>query len=111
MDDRPVVDRRSPRGSGGRGRWAVLRTALYRQLAADDDRAASWVRHVRLGVGLTEASALAVIGYALLTPGTVSRTVVLLALAGTAVLAAPLLLVLPIAEMVRDHRGSLLFYG
>ena len=111
MDDRPVVDRRSPRGSGGRGRWAVLRTALYRQLAADDDRAASWVRHVRLGVWLTEASALAVIGYALLTPGTVSRTVVLLALAGTAVLAAPLLLVLPIAEMVRDHRGSLLFYG
>ncbi len=111
MDDRPVPDRRSPRGSGGRGRRALLRAALYRQLAADDDRAAYWVRHVRLGVWLTEVSALAVIGYALLTPGTATRTAVLLALAGTAVLAAPLLLVLPVAAMVRDRRGSVLFYG
>jgi diguanylate cyclase (GGDEF)-like protein len=111
MDDRPTPDRRSPRGSGRRGRLAVLRAALYRQLAGDDDRAAYWVRHVRLGVWLTEVSALAVIGYALLTPGTATRTAVLLALAGTAVLAAPLLLVLPVAAMVRDRRGSLLFYG
>jgi diguanylate cyclase (GGDEF)-like protein len=111
MDDRTVPDRRSPRGNGGRGRRAGLRAALYRQLAADDDRAAYWVRHVRLGVWLTEVSALAVIGYALLTPGTPTRTVVLLVLAGTAVLAAPLLLVLPVAAMVRDRRGSLLFYG
>ena len=111
MDDRPAPDRRSPRGSGRRGRLAVLRAALYRQLAGDDDRAAYWVRHVRLGVWLTEVSALAVIGYALLTPGTATRTAVLLALAGTAVLTAPLLLVLPVAAMVRDRRGSLLFYG
>ena len=111
MDDRPVADRRSPRRGGGRGRRALLRAALYRQLAADDDRAAYWVRHVRLGVGLTEVSALAVVAYALVTPGTATRTAVLLGLAGTAVLAAPLLLALPVAQMVRDRRGSLLFYG
>jgi diguanylate cyclase (GGDEF)-like protein len=111
MDDRPVADRRSHRGGGVRGGWAGLRTALYRQLAADDDRAASWVRHVRLGVWLNGVSALAVMGYALLTPGTFTRTAVLLGLAGTALLGAPLLLVLPVAQMVRDPRGSLLFYG
>ena len=110
MDDSPSGDRRRSRRGGARGPWTVLSAALYRQLA-DDDRAAYWVRHVRLGVVLTEVSALAVVGYALLTPGGVGRTVVLLALAGSAILAAPLLLVLPVAAMVRDRRGSLLFYG
>jgi diguanylate cyclase (GGDEF)-like protein len=111
MDVEPGEDRRRNRRGGTRGPWTVLRAALYRQLAADDDRAAYWVRHVRLGVVLTEITALAVVGYGLLTPGTATRTVVLLVLAGTAVLAAPLLLVLPVAAMVRDRRGSLLFYG
>ncbi|WP_448607754.1 diguanylate cyclase [Geodermatophilus sp. URMC 60] len=111
MDERPVADRRSRRDDVRSGRWTALRAALYRQLADDDDRAAYWVRHVRLGVWLTEASALAVVGYTLLTPGTVTRTVVLLALAGIAILAGPLLLLLPVAAMVRDRRGSLLFYG
>ncbi|SDO21221.1 diguanylate cyclase [Geodermatophilus sp. DSM 45219] len=110
MDDRPAGDRRRTPSGGARGRWTVLRAALYRQLAADDDRAAYWVRHVRLGVALTEFSALAVVGYALLTPGTAQRTAVLVGLAGAAVLAAPLLLVLPVGRMVRDRRGSLLFY-
>ena len=111
MDDRPARDRRRTRSRGALGPWAVLRAALYRQLADDDDRAAYWVRHVRLGVALTEVSALAVVAYALVTPGTATRTAVLLGLAGTAVLAAPVLLVLPVAQMVRDRRGSLLFYG
>ncbi|MGY1682647.1 diguanylate cyclase domain-containing protein [Geodermatophilus sp. SYSU D01176] len=111
MDDRPARDRRRTRSRGPRGPWTALRAALYRQLADDDDRAAYWVRHVRLGVGLTEVAALAVIGYALLTPGAAGRTVVLLAVAGAAVLAAPLLLVVPVAQMVRGPRGSLLFYG
>ena len=110
MDDGPAEERRRTPADGARGPWTVLRAALYRQLAADDDRAAYWVRHVRLGVALTEFAALAVIGYVLLTPGTAQRTAVLLGLAGTAVLAAPLLLVLPVARMVRDPRGSLLFY-
>jgi diguanylate cyclase (GGDEF)-like protein len=111
MDDRPAEDRRRAPADGARGPWTVLRTALYRRLADDDDRAAYWVRHVRLGVVLTEFAALAVIAYVLLTPGTAQRTAVLVGLAGAAVLAAPLLLVLPVARMVHDPRGSLLFYG
>jgi len=111
MDDRPVADRRSRRDDVRSGRWAALGAALYRQLADDDDRAAYWVRHVHLGIWLTEVCGLAVVGYALLTPGTVTRTVVLLALAGTAIVAGPLLLVLPVDAMVRDRRGSVLFYG
>jgi diguanylate cyclase (GGDEF)-like protein len=111
MDARPARDRRRPRSGGVRGSWTVLGAALYRQLATDDGRAAYWVRHVRLGVVLTEVTALAVVGYALLTPGSAERRIVLLCLAGTAVLAAPVPLVLPIAQMVRDRRGSLLFYG
>jgi diguanylate cyclase (GGDEF)-like protein len=111
MDVRPAEDRRRNRRGGVGGVGAVLGAALYRQLAADDDRAAYWVRHVRLGVALTEASALAVIGYAVLTPGSAGRMLMLLGLAGTAVLGAPLLLVLPVAAMVRDRRGSLFFYS
>jgi diguanylate cyclase (GGDEF)-like protein len=110
MDAEPARDRRRPRSGGVRGSWTVLCAALYRQLADDDDRAAYWVRHVRLGVVLTEVAALAVVGYVLLTPGTAERRVVLLAVAGTAVLAAPLLLVAPVARMVRGPRGGLLFY-
>ena len=108
MDAEPARDRRRPRSGGVRGSWTVLCAALYRQLA-DDDRAAYWVRHVRLGVVLTEVAALAVVGYVLLTSGTAERRVVLPAVAGTAVLAAPLLPVAPVARMVRGPRGSLLF--
>ena len=64
MDAEPARDRRRPRSGGVRGSWAVLCAALYRQLADDDDRGAYWVRHVRLGVVLTEVAALAVVGYA-----------------------------------------------
>ena len=110
MDASPDGDRRSTSRGGLPGPWTVLRAVLYRQLATDDDRAAYWVRHVRLGVVLTQVSALAVAGYVVLTPGTATRTVTLLTLATVAVLAAPLLLLLPLAEMVRDPRGSVLFY-
>jgi diguanylate cyclase (GGDEF)-like protein len=110
MDASPDGDRR--RTSRGRlpGPAAVLRAVLYRQLATDDDQAAYWIRHVRLGVALSEVVGLAVAGYAVLTPGTAGRTVTLVALASVAVLATPLLLLLPLAAMVRDPRGSLLFY-
>jgi len=110
MDASPDGDRRRTSRGGLPGPWTVLRAVLYRQLATDDDRAAYWVRHVRLGVVLTQVSALAVAGYVVLTPGTATRTVALLTLATVAVLATPLLLLLPLAEMVRDPRGSVLFY-
>ena len=53
MDDSPDGDRRRARRGRVRDPWALLRAVLYRQLAADDERAAYWVRHVRLGVVLT----------------------------------------------------------
>jgi len=110
MDASPDGDRRRTSRGELPGPWTVLRAVLYRQLATDDDRAAYWVRHVRLGVVLTQVAALAVAGYVVLTPGTATRTVALLTLATVAVLATPLLLLLPLAEMVRDPRGSVLFY-
>jgi diguanylate cyclase (GGDEF)-like protein len=110
MDASPDGDRRRPSRGGLPGPWTVLHAVLYRQLATDDERAAYWVRHVRLGVVLSEVAGLAVAGYAVLTPGTAARTVGLVALASAAVLATPLLLLLPLAATVRGPRGSLLFY-
>ncbi|TFV54550.1 GGDEF domain-containing protein [Geodermatophilus sp. DF01-2] len=111
MDASAGGDRRRARHRPGRSLRAVLHAALYRRLAADDDRAAYWVRHVRLGIALTEVVAVAVGGYVLLTPGSAVRTGTLLALAGVAIVVSPLLLLLPLAKMVRDPRGVLLLYG
>jgi diguanylate cyclase (GGDEF)-like protein len=89
----------------------ALSRGLYRTLAEDDDRAAYWVRHVRHGVLLSELSALAVLVYVVLTPGGAGPHPALLTLAGGVVVLAPLLLLLPLAEMMRDRRGPLLFYA
>ena len=43
---------------------AAVREGLYRPLAGDDDRVAYWIRHVRLGVLLSEIAAWAVVGSA-----------------------------------------------
>ncbi|WNV77169.1 diguanylate cyclase [Geodermatophilus sp. DSM 44513] len=110
MDEGPDGDGGGRRRGDLRRPRAAVRAVLYRQLATDEDRAAYWVRHVRLGVALTEVTALAVAGYVLMTPGTPTRTATLMALAVVAALAAPLLLLLPLAAMVRGPRGSLLFY-
>ncbi len=90
---------------------AALRRALYRPLAEDDARVAYWVHHVRLGVLLTEVGGLAAMGYAVVTPTSGHLHPVLLGVAGLAVLGAPLLFLLPLAAMMRDARGPLLFYG
>jgi diguanylate cyclase (GGDEF)-like protein len=89
---------------------SALSRGLYRTLAEDDDRAAYWVRHVRHGVVLTELAAWAALGYVLLAPGR-GPDPVLLVLAASAVVAAPFLLRLPLADMMRDRRGPLLFYA
>jgi diguanylate cyclase (GGDEF)-like protein len=89
---------------------SALSRGLYRTLAEDDDRAAYWVRHVRHGVVLSELSALAALGYILFAPGNPEPNPVLLAMAGLVLVAAPFLLLLPLAEMMRDRRGPLFFY-
>jgi diguanylate cyclase (GGDEF)-like protein len=88
----------------------ALRAALYRRLAEDDDRAAYWVRHVRIGVLLSEVAAVAALGYLLLTgtPGHQSR--MLYGLVALVVLGTPALFLLPLAAMMCDWRGPLLFY-
>ena len=48
---------------------AALRAAFYRRLAEDDDRAAYWVRHVRIGVLLSEIAAVGALGYLLVVGG------------------------------------------
>jgi diguanylate cyclase (GGDEF)-like protein len=90
---------------------ASLRAGLYRQLAEDDDRVAYWVRHVRSGVVLSVVAAVAVFVYALLTPTAGYHDPILLILAPLVVLASPGLLLLPLAQMMRDSRGPMLFYA
>jgi diguanylate cyclase (GGDEF)-like protein len=89
----------------------ALVSGLYRPLAGDDDRVAYWVRHVRTGVLLSEIAAFAVFVYALLAPTPGHHHPALLVLAPMAMLVTPLLFLLPLAEMVRDRRGPLMFYG
>jgi diguanylate cyclase (GGDEF)-like protein len=90
---------------------SALSHGLYRTLAEDDDRAAYWVRHVRHGVLLTELSAVAALAYIVLAPHAIGPHPALLTLAGAVLLAAPFLLKLPLAEMMRDRRGPLFFYA
>jgi diguanylate cyclase (GGDEF)-like protein len=110
-------DRRAPRArpSARPGRWrrltVALRAGLYRPLAEDDDRVAYWLRHVRIGVLLSEVAALAVVGYTLITDSAGRHSPVLLGLAGLVILAVPCLLRLPLADMMRDSRGPTMFYA
>ena len=119
VSERAVADRRAagpgteaPRRTGlPRRLAAALRDGLYRRLAEDDDRAAYWIRHVRSGVLLSEIAAVAGLGYTLLTPTAAHDNPVLIAMAALIVVSTPLLLRLPLASMMRDHRGPMLFYG
>ena len=89
---------------------AAMRAGLYRPLAGDDDRVAYWVRHVRIGVLLSESAAAAVICYVLLTHSPGRNNAVILTLCGVVMAGVPLLLFLPLAEMMRDSRGPTMFY-
>jgi diguanylate cyclase (GGDEF)-like protein len=89
---------------------AALAAGLYRPLAGDDARVAYWIRHVRNGVLLTEISALAVVVYVLVTDSPGRNHPAILALAALAVVACPALLLLPLAQMMRDRRGPTMFY-
>jgi diguanylate cyclase (GGDEF)-like protein len=89
---------------------AALRAGLYRPLAGDDDRVAYWVRHVRIGVLLSEIASSAVIGYVLLTHSPGRNNPVILTLCALVMVGCPLLLLMPLAEMMRDSRGPTMFY-
>ena len=102
----PVPGRRAgDRPGGPRAAWVRL---LARPLAADDHRAEFWVRHLRLGVALSEMACLLglVYGRAAHRPYAVLTTS--LALAMMAVV--PLFLLLPMRRWSRDLRGVAFFY-
>jgi diguanylate cyclase (GGDEF)-like protein len=119
VTERAATDRRASgarRGGPSRpGRLsrlsAALRAGLYRPLAQDDDRAAYWIRHVRIGILLSEVAALAVVGYTLLTDSPGRHSQVILGLTGLVILGVPCLLLLPLPAMMRDSRGPTMFYA
>lgn len=90
----------------GPPRWVWLFT---RPLAADEHRARFWCRHLRVGVVVTEISALVVALYSIVADR--PHAAVVRGLAAAVMLAAPALLALPMQRWSRDHRGALLFYG
>src|SRR3954464_9239599 len=107
----PSAPRRVPARAGVLGRLAAaVRAGLYRPLAGDDDRVAYWIRHVRLGVLLSEIAAWAVVGYILITHSPGRDNPAILALCGVVIVGCPLLLLLPLAAMMRDSRGPTMFY-
>jgi diguanylate cyclase (GGDEF)-like protein len=118
VTDFPAADRRAPsalrrvpaRVGMLRRLAAAVRAGLYRPLAGDDARVAYWIRHVRIGVLLSELSAVAVIGYVLLTHSAGRENPLILALCGLVIVGCPLLLLLPLAAMMRDSRGPTMFY-
>ncbi|SDC88450.1 diguanylate cyclase (GGDEF) domain-containing protein [Geodermatophilus telluris] len=89
--------------------WLV--TGLLRPLAGDDERVEYWVRHVRTGVLLTQLCGWTTLAHLFFAPSSPQVDLGLLALAGGVVLLSPLLLALPLRQMMRDLRGCLLFYG
>ena len=90
---------------------AALGRGLHRTLAEDDDRAAYWVRHVRHGVVLSELSAAAVLTYLLLGGSGTGAHPALLGILAVTIAGSPLLLRLPLDDMMRDRRGTLFFYS
>jgi diguanylate cyclase (GGDEF)-like protein len=89
---------------------AGLTEGLYRPLAGDDARVAYWLRHVRNGVLLSELSALAVVGYVLITHSPGRHHPAILGLAALVIVGCPALFLLPLPAMMRDRRGPTLFY-
>jgi diguanylate cyclase (GGDEF)-like protein len=113
VDDRPRQRRTAEGAPAGalRRLSSALSRGLYRTLAEDDDRAAYWVRHVRHGVVLSELSSFAGLAYVLLGPSRSGTHPAVLTLAVLVIVAAPLLLRLPLAAWMRDRRGPLFFYA
>jgi diguanylate cyclase (GGDEF)-like protein len=93
-------------GSSRLSSWLWL---LSRPLAVDEHRVQFWVRHVRIGVVLTEVSAAIVAAYAVVEKR--PRGGPITALAGLVMLVAPALLALPMRRWCRDSRGALVFYA
>jgi diguanylate cyclase (GGDEF)-like protein len=114
VSDGPHPRRRAedvPPAGAARRVLAALFRGLYRTLAEDDDRAAYWLGHVRIGILVSEVASWSVVGYVLLTDSPGRESVVILVLLGLVIVGCPVLLLLPLDAMVRDWRGPTLFYA
>ena len=90
---------------------AAFVAGLYRPLASDADRVAYWIRHVRHGVWLSEVSAAAALGYVLLTTTPAHSSLLVIGLGIAVLFLSPTVLLLPLADMMLDRRGPMLFYA
>ncbi|WP_137160861.1 GGDEF domain-containing protein [Blastococcus sp. CCUG 61487] len=104
-----------PADARGAGRvrrlLGALLDGLFPPLAADDDRVAYLVRHVRYGVLLSELCALGVLVYALFTDTPAGRHAwLVVGLVSMVVVLCPALLLLPLDTILRDRRGPVMFY-
>ena len=113
----PAVDRGVMRTDQGHRRRAAdggirmaLACRLFPELAEDDDRTDYWVRHVHLGVLYSEFAGVGSLIYVFATRSQAHVDPVMVGLIVAVMLGTPLLLTLPLAEIMRDRRGLLLFY-
>ena len=81
-----------------------------RALAQDDEQVAFWERHTRLGVTLCVVLPLIIALRTSLSDAPAHPDAVL-GLAAAVAFASPLILLLPVARMVRSPRGRLFFDG
>jgi diguanylate cyclase (GGDEF)-like protein len=92
--------------------WSTTRDRLWlvtRPLAADEHRAEFWQRHLQLGVVLTEFAVAMVLAYVLVADRPHRAALVTLAVVAMAL--TPALLLVPMRQLARDHRGALVFYA
>ena len=89
---------------------AAVIAGLYRPLASDADRVAYWIRHVRHGVWLSEVSAAAALAYVLLTTSPAHSSPLVIGFGMGVLVLSPTVLLLPLADMMLDRRGPMLFY-
>lgn len=97
-----------PRGPGGRSRAGAWASGLLRPLAGDDAGEAFWGRHVRVGVAITESSAVFVAAYVVVADR--PHRALLLSIAVLTMLSSPLLLAVPVRVLSTGIRGPLIFY-
>ncbi len=95
---------------GPETRAAVTRLAerLLRPAGSDDSRAEFWVRHVRVGVAISEIAAVIASAYFLL--GDRPHRYIALGIAVGIMLLSPLLLLLPIVRLTAGLAGLAIFY-
>jgi diguanylate cyclase (GGDEF)-like protein len=80
-------------------------------LAGDERRAEFWIRHVWVGVGLSEVCAMLGLVYAVVSWEQSSNPMATAGIFFAVLVLSPFLLLLPLQRLVRHPRGMLFFYS